>query len=427
MIYKELHLLIPEIDRAFEAFYDTLLNELNLTEFFESDAQIRSLVERQKQHFEAMLRSPRTTVEAAYVKMGELHYDLRIPYVDFMKGTEVLEKHFVRHACSVSCSLTLLQEIYGFFDVVKSYTAKGYLNRMIAEDRRDIGLFFENLSSDEETDLPRKVVLQKIEWLGNLLDAIENDGDCDPETCGQIFDTWLEEASFLTEEKKAFFEAYHKRIQINTQTLFYFLKKHEYLEILPLYSTLLDIYKLSLLLNNSIIYEYATHLIGDLKVDKMTGLYRREAFDQFLKKELEYARRYDDYGFVVAFVDIDDFKFINDRFGHYTGDNVIQRVGDVIQNNIRASDSGFRIGGDEFAILLKNISVEEAEQVCRKIHEKVNVLGLTCDNGEPLRVGLSIGVLSSTEDAFESITGIVKSVDRKLYEAKRQGKNTIVI
>jgi diguanylate cyclase (GGDEF)-like protein len=343
-----------------------------------------------------------------------------------MRGTEILEKHFLLHAQTIGGSRQLFHEIFDFFRIVKSYTAKGYLNRMILEDRKDIELFFDRLNSEEETYLPKKIVLQKIEWLQELLNVIEKDGECSPEKCQEFFSEWLDSADFLTSEKRRFLEELEERIQINTKNLFYFLRNGDYLEILPLYTSLLNIYKLTLLLNNSITYEYANYMISDLKIDKLTNLYRKEAFEQFLHKELEMVKRHPDYNFSVLFIDIDDFKQINDRFGHYSGDQVLESIGNIILENIRASDIGCRIGGDELALILKNITPEQAIQVAEKIHAAFTNKTFRFSDDTTFNIGLSVGVIMSRESHFETITDIVKAVDKKLYLAKERGKNRIV-
>lgn len=426
MRFKQLKVLVPQIDDAFEKFYDVLLKEARFALFFENDEQVYGLIARQKQHFEQMLDAPSEAIEASYIRVGEYHYDLRIPYVDFIRGTEILEEHFLLHAQGVKNCEMLMREVFGFFRIVKSYTAKGYLNRMIEEDKRDIHLFFDYSSKDEEPHLPVKVTMQKIEWLKKLLHAIENNLECDPEQCQDYFGIWLEEAEFLDGEKRSFFEDLEKRIQVNTQTLFYFLKKGDYLEILPLYTSLLSVYKLTLLLNNSITFEYAKHIISDLKIDKLTNLYRKDAFEQFLHKELELSKRDRDYRFTAAFIDIDDFKGINDRFGHYSGDKVLEQIGMSILKNIRASDIGFRIGGDEFALILKHASAQEGERVCRKILEELNAVTFRFNDDVTFSVGLSIGIADNSEGEISSIIDLVKCIDKKLYKAKELGKNRIV-
>lgn len=107
------------------------------------------------------------------------------------------------------------------------------------------------------------------------------------------------------------------------------------------------------MLNNAITVEYANSMIDKMKIDPLAGLFRKDIFMELLQKEILYANRENDYRFSVAYLDLDNFKSVNDNFGHYSGDKVIEKIGAVIKNAIRGSDIGFRNGGDEFAIIFK--------------------------------------------------------------------------
>ena len=237
-----------------------------------------------------------------YIKLGEYHYDIRIPYVDFIKGTDILEEHFLLNSQKFEKPVELMEEIFDYFKIMKSYTAKGYLNRMLSEDKRDIESFFEQTTSDQETYLPKAIVLEKIQWLKSLLNSIENDEDFDFNKNEGIFNQWSKEVQFFSLEKRNFFEDLEKRIIINTQNLFYFLKKEEYLEILPLYSSLLNIYKLTLMMNNALTLEYANKVIEEMKIDSLTKLFRKDIFEEILQKELAFAKRDNKYNLNIAYL-----------------------------------------------------------------------------------------------------------------------------
>ena len=224
-VFIHLKNLIPYIDEAFEAFYDTLLSDLKLSVFFENDNQIKSLILKQKDFFYKSLTISDDNLKLMYIKLGEYHYDIRIPYVDFIKGTDILEEHFLLNSQKYEKPIDLMEEIFEYFRIMKSYTAKGYLNRMLSEDKRDIESFFEQTNLNQETYLPKAIVLEKIQWLRNLLNSIENDEDFDLNKNESIFNQWYKEVQFFTLEKRTFFEDLEKRIIINTQNLFYFLKK----------------------------------------------------------------------------------------------------------------------------------------------------------------------------------------------------------
>jgi diguanylate cyclase (GGDEF)-like protein len=147
-------------------------------------------------------------------------------------------------------------------------------------------------------------------------------------------------------------------------------------------------------MKDTLTVEYANNIIKKMKLDSLTQLYRKDLFEEILNKELKSQRSNDDYNYLsIVFIDIDDFKLINDKYGHYTGDKVIEKFGEIVKKNIRSSDIGFRIGGDEFAILLKNANADIAKKVALKI----------------------------------SHDSIIKNVDKKLYISKKNGKNQITV
>ena len=426
-IFIHLNKLVPYIDEAFESFYNTMLNDLKLSVFFENDEQIKNLILKQKEFFSNSLTIPSDNLKTMYIKLGEYHYDIRIPYVDFIKGTDILEEHFLLNSQKFEKPVELMEEIFDYFKIMKSYTAKGYLNRMLSEDKRDIESFFEQTTSDQETYLPKAIVLEKIQWLKSLLNSIENDEDFDFNKNEGIFNQWSKEVQFFSLEKRNFFEDLEKRIIINTQNLFYFLKKEEYLEILPLYSSLLNIYKLTLMMNNALTLEYASKVIEEMKIDSLTKLFRKDIFEEILQKELAFAKRDNKYNLSIAYLDLDNFKSINDNFGHYTGDKVLEKLGECINNDIRGSDIAFRIGGDEFAIIFKGATKQQAKNVCKKIKVDFTSFEFIFNEEITFSVGLSIGISEFLLEGKEDMQKLLESVDKKLYEAKNRGKNQICL
>lgn len=152
--------------------------------------------------------------------------------------------------------------------------------------------------------------------------------------------------------------------------------------------------------------------------DSLTGLYNRRYFDTRLNEELRRAKRNDHHCSLIL-MDVDDFKYINDTFGHPSGDLLLKRLAITIQNTAnRANDASFRIGGDEFAIILANSTAEEAMLICSKIQERFEA------EATAHKATLSFGIVtippvpSNTEE-------IISTADKALYEAKKAGKNRI--
>lgn len=426
--FTELKQLVPFIDNAFGSFYETMLHDRRLAIFFESEEQIQMLIQKQKAHFSASLALDIEEIKHVYIKMGEFHYDLRIPYIDFIKGTDILEEYFLLNSQQCQNTKNLMDEIFEYFKIMKAFTAKGYLNKMLGADKKDIEDFFEHIVLDQTHSLPRALVLQKIKWLKELLKCIEENGDFEEENAKRfLIQEWLEELNFLTPEKRAFFEELEQRILLNTHNLFYFLKREEYLEILPLYTSLLNIYKLTLMMNNAVTIEFANQVIENMKLDTLTQLFRKDLFEEILQKEIALVQRNHNYTMTVIYIDLDNFKQINDNFGHYSGDKVIEKVGQVIRQHVRVSDFGFRIGGDEFAVILKDATKEEAKMVSEKIKAGFTSYQFVFNDDVTFSVGMSIGVEEVVyRDNLDKKT-ILENVDWKLYEAKKRGKNQICL
>jgi diguanylate cyclase (GGDEF)-like protein len=421
--FKHLHALLEHTEKAFKLFYDAMLGDIRLSIFFDNNDQIERLIQKQKEHFKATLSMENEQIKQSYIRLGEYHYDLRIPYVDFIKGTDILEEYFLLHTQEVASSIEIMEDIFSYFKMMKSFTAKGYLNRMLLEDKKDLEEYFIHSSSTAESLFPKNIVTEKLVWLQKMLHAIETDSYFTIEESSQILNNWLGELSFIQPEKRKFFEDLDRRIILNTQNLFYFLKKEEYLEILPLYTSLLSIYKLTLMMNNAMTIEYANKVIEEMRFDTLTGLYRKDLFEEIIKKEIALVWRDKNHTFTLIYIDLDNFKHVNDTFGHYSGDKVLEKLGEIIRNTIRASDMGFRIGGDEFAIILKKSSQENGKKVAQKIKADFGSLEFIFNETTVFSVGLSIGV-SEYKDGitFEDFIG---DTDNKLYEAKHRGKNQI--
>jgi diguanylate cyclase (GGDEF)-like protein len=154
--------------------------------------------------------------------------------------------------------------------------------------------------------------------------------------------------------------------------------------------------------------------------DPLTGAANARCFDETAEKELARARRYG-HPIALAYLDLDNFKQVNDGFGHRTGDRVLQIVAETIQGQVRPSDMLARMGGDEFAILMPQTT---AEQACHAFERIRGVLeSRIAASGWP--VTLSVGIAEWSEEV-DSIDRLFSRADSLMYQAKRDGKNHIV-
>jgi diguanylate cyclase (GGDEF)-like protein len=163
------------------------------------------------------------------------------------------------------------------------------------------------------------------------------------------------------------------------------------------------------------------HAIELSRTDPLTGLFNRSQLFVTLDQEVSRTRR-SDRGFCVLMIDLDGLKAINDTGGHLRGDQVLRALGTVISGSIRAVDSAYRYGGDEFVVLLPETDIVGAFVVAEKIRLGAEDLEMTM-GAEP-RASVSIGLVSHPEDGL-SAEELMVAADRAMYQAKSLGKNQI--
>jgi diguanylate cyclase (GGDEF)-like protein/PAS domain S-box-containing protein len=160
--------------------------------------------------------------------------------------------------------------------------------------------------------------------------------------------------------------------------------------------------------------------------DPLTGLLNRRGFVRELAHQMAYARRYGNGG-AVLFLDIDDFKYVNDTLGHSTGDEVISDLARIVGKRLRETDIFARLGGDEFAVLLPDAALGEAETVSASLLEAVRE-GCGVSLGEGRAVTMSVGIAGFDEPGMElTPDDILVDADVAMYSAKESGKDRIAV
>ena len=166
-------------------------------------------------------------------------------------------------------------------------------------------------------------------------------------------------------------------------------------------------------------YEEFKKLQVNAATDALTGLYNRRLFDEYSEKELNRAKRYNQQ---LAFVilDVHKLKEVNDRRGHLQGDQILQLAATMLRKTMRASDFAFRIGGDEFALLLPETDPEQANTLCRRIRAQFenDIREMNLDIGVTLDFG--IAVHPQDGDSKRTLLGLA---DKRLYELKNIGRD----
>lgn len=158
--------------------------------------------------------------------------------------------------------------------------------------------------------------------------------------------------------------------------------------------------------------------------DPLTGLSNRTYMDETLKRFLSIHNRDKTASVIAVICDIDDFKSVNDTYGHDVGDIVIKKVSQVLLNNVRAGDLAVRYGGEEFALFLIDCALDDGVAIAEKIRKQIHEVQLD-DQYDDLHISISAGVASHIQG--ESSDNLFKRADIKLLEAKNLGRDRVLV
>ena len=176
----------------------------------------------------------------------------------------------------------------------------------------------------------------------------------------------------------------------------------------------------NILIDATIIEEgKSQYIITTNLVDKMTKLFIRAVFDVVLEKEMDYSLRTKS-PLALLMIDLDDFKKVNDKFGHQKGDEVLSIIGQLIISSVRKMDVACRYGGEELSVIMPNTELYESEIIAERIRKKISEYDF---GGFKITASIGISVFETND---EKMSNLVYLADKALYLAKKNGKNRVV-
>lgn len=173
------------------------------------------------------------------------------------------------------------------------------------------------------------------------------------------------------------------------------------------------------------VVHYQQHLEYQTHVDSLTGLFNRRAFEKKIQEEFDRSLRYHS-AFSLLILDVDNFKTINDTYGHHGGDAVLVKISETLRDKTRKSDFPSRYGGEEFVLILPETDLDNAVQVASKIHEAIRTHSFGTSTN-PFKLTVSIGVSSTSTQFYSDWRQMLKDADQALYVAKNSGKDRIEV
>ncbi|MGE5613747.1 MAG: diguanylate cyclase [Bacillota bacterium] len=162
-------------------------------------------------------------------------------------------------------------------------------------------------------------------------------------------------------------------------------------------------------------------------IDSLSGLNNRAEFMNLAQREFARAKR-DKKGLSLLIMDVDNFKTINDTFGHGAGDEVIREMGSIIKTGFRKTDVPGRIGGEEFAVVLRDASLEEAKKKAERLRKTIAKRKVIYGEKEiGITVSIGVATICGNADNISNIEDVLRMADDALYKAKANGRNRVAV
>jgi len=411
------------MDRIFKQFYDVMLSTPDFAVYFSDDAQIQSLIARQQKFLLDSFALNIDEIKARYIKLGEMHYDINIPYGDYMAGMNILEEGLVSAVAKSIESEEQVAFTFRFFKQIRAFTAKGYLNRMLDADINDIDLYLSHVHRASDIDI--LLATERVVWLRKVISAIKlEDRIAVPDlNFPQELIAIIKSSTTVDPTLATYVSDMSARMETNARNVFYFIERRSYEEVLPLYRELMSIYKLTLMLTNVVTVASSNLLLKSSKKDALTQLLTRASFDSIVEKEISLAT-VAQLQLTFIMLDIDHFKDVNDNFGHAAGDEVLKVVARTLTGLLRSTDYCFRMGGEEFLIILKGATHKVAVTQTEIIRKAIENLEIKFKE-QTIHATASFGVAVFGPNFDLPVTQMMEVSDKRLYGAKSSGRNRV--
>lgn len=349
-------------------------------------------------------------------KMGVLFIEA-ISFFDFLR------KNFISHLPN-NIDLREAKRVERLFEGIVEQFSKGYLESYIKDVIDRIDFYLQHGKIKEYNETLFRSLNYHFEYFRTFLDSLLGNKEfknmkhteCD-------FGRWLSEnGKSLIEDESIYrkVKQFHKNFHNLIDICFDYKNHNLYREM---FFIVKDIESVSLWLANEVAYINTKIMSVEFSKDFLTGLLNRRALNQIFNKHLEISELTGQPSSIII-TDIDFFKKINDTYGHLVGDAALKHFANILRESLRKSDYIFRIGGEEFLILLPNTPKEEAKRIAENLRQKVATTPLEYEN---LRINITASFGITEFRNHQHVEEVIKDADEKLYIAKREGRNRVVI
>ncbi|MCL1075658.1 diguanylate cyclase [Shewanella dokdonensis] len=362
---------------------------------------------------------------ALQVKIGEIHARIKIPMHLVLRGARYLKQHFSellqQEPLNAQQQNECLQHFCDTLDMSMEVMGQAYASSYDRNTRSDevyrLFSITQNLSTEREK---QKGAL--LDWENRLMfECTVGNPDAELPTLGiSEFGLWFTHKGSHAFQDYPETQIINERIKIIDEQLLVEMQQGHDVRIQNLRKVRDETKRLKFLLDD--IFAKSSELESGR--DVLTKLLNRKFLPTVLSREIAHARR-NHSQFALLSLDIDYFKGVNDSYGHEAGDSVLQQLGGFLVSNSRAGDFVFRLGGEEFMIVLVDVNPTNARSIAENLRNNVAAEHFMLPNGERIHITISSGL--ACFNGHPDYQHILRQVDKALYDAKNNGRNRVII
>ncbi len=413
-----------EIEEALQYVYNSYLNDSINYEAFKY-FPFKKVEKYILEGFKSLTEGDKSAARRNFYKIGDFFYKEEIPFSFFFDFINKV-KYILTKDKNKNCS-DIIDQIEDLTEFAQNTFSYGYLVNLIKDDKNWIRDELRVFKGKDKISLLSYYIKDHLIWLNKLLEDIkklktEVSVELNPNRCrfGQKLN--VGELNLIIDrryqEKLTFL---HNLIHKSASEIYFFLEHRNFKNLLIEYINLIK--NVGRLISTLALLS-ASSAEDEANIDPLTGLLNRRSMEVVLLNQFGISK-ISGVDFSIGIIDIDNFKSINDTYGHIIGDCVLRQVADRIKNTLRKSDFVFRYGGEEFLVLLPATPKDVAKSVFEKVRKAVNAKPIFCKE-KSLQVSISIGEASFSESP-DSLEKLIEMADKRLYKAKKTGKNKVVV
>ena len=410
-------------------FYEAMLEDAEAAAFL-SHGQVQSRLKPTLQMWlqEVYALDPEADLAAIaqrQIKVGEVHARIDLPVYLVLRGAarikEGVHQLLLSEPLEAAQRLSASQLVARIMDLAMEIMAQAYATSRERNSRSKEAYRLFALTQNVSTVRERRRA-ELLDWQNQCLfnHAMGAAGAAMPSLLASDFGLWFRHKGAHLFQGVPDTDAILRTMQEVDAVLLPAFRDVSPTDVMPLLNALRE-HTRSISLHLETLFEHNTQM--DAGRDALTHLLNRKFLPVVLSKEVAYARETGTQ-FSVLTLDIDHFKRINDVYGHEAGDMVLQQLAAMLSNNVRGGDYLFRLGGEEFLLLLVDTTAISALRVAEKLRAQVEREVFTAPRNTHLAVSISIGV--ATYDGHPDYQRVLRQSDEALYAAKAQGRNCVI-